>query len=45
MVLFAAVKTPVLTSTTAHEEQDNNKVVKTWVKQVHDSAYDVEDSL
>ncbi|CAL4980388.1 unnamed protein product [Urochloa decumbens] len=29
----------------AHEERDNNKVVKTWVKQVRDTAYDVEDSL
>uniref|UniRef100_A0A0D9Z064 Pib variant protein n=1 Tax=Oryza glumipatula TaxID=40148 RepID=A0A0D9Z064_9ORYZ len=29
----------------AHEEQDNSKVVKTWVKQVRDIAYDVEDSL
>ena len=29
----------------AHEERDNNKVVKTWVKQVCDTAYDVEDSL
>ena len=29
----------------AHEERDNNKVVKTWVKQVRDAAYDVEDSL
>uniref|UniRef100_A0A0E0GEW6 Pib variant protein n=1 Tax=Oryza nivara TaxID=4536 RepID=A0A0E0GEW6_ORYNI len=29
----------------AHEEQDNSKVVKTWVKQVRDTAYDVEDSL
>jgi hypothetical protein len=29
----------------AHEEQDDNKVVKTWVKQVRDTACDVEDSL
>jgi hypothetical protein len=29
----------------AHEERDNNKVVKTWVKQVRDTAYDVEDCL
>jgi hypothetical protein len=29
----------------AHEERDNNKVVRTWVKQVRDTAYDVEDSL
>nr|TKW01390.1 hypothetical protein SEVIR_8G177101v2 [Setaria viridis] len=29
----------------AHEERDENKVVKTWVKQVRDTAYDVEDSL
>ena len=29
----------------AHEERDNSKVVKTWVKQVRDTAYDVEDSL
>ncbi|RCV38755.1 hypothetical protein SETIT_8G167500v2 [Setaria italica] len=29
----------------AHEERDDNKVVKTWVKQVRDTAYDVEDSL
>ncbi|KAF8776246.1 hypothetical protein HU200_003717 [Digitaria exilis] len=29
----------------AHEERDNNKVVKTWVKQVRDTAYDVEDTL
>jgi hypothetical protein len=29
----------------AHEERDNSKVVKTWVKQVRDTAYDVEDCL
>ena len=29
----------------AHEERDNSKVVKTWVKQVRDTAYNVEDSL
>ncbi|RCV38742.1 hypothetical protein SETIT_8G166900v2 [Setaria italica] len=29
----------------AHEERGDNKVVKTWVKQVRDTAYDVEDSL
>ncbi|XP_039777410.1 uncharacterized protein LOC120644765 isoform X4 [Panicum virgatum] len=29
----------------AHEERDKSKVVKTWVKQVRDTAYDVEDSL
>ncbi|WVZ50829.1 hypothetical protein U9M48_002050 [Paspalum notatum var. saurae] len=29
----------------AHEERDDNKVVNTWVKQVRDTAYDVEDSL
>ncbi|SPT15641.1 unnamed protein product [Triticum aestivum] len=29
----------------AHEERDDHKVVKTWVKQVRDMAYDVEDSL
>jgi hypothetical protein len=29
----------------AHEERDNHKVVKTWVKQVRDVAYDVEDCL
>ena len=29
----------------AHEERDNSRVVKTWVKQVRDTAYDVEDSL
>ncbi|KAM3393332.1 hypothetical protein ACQJBY_014158 [Aegilops geniculata] len=29
----------------AHEERDDHKVVKTWVKQVRDVAYDVEDSL
>jgi hypothetical protein len=29
----------------AHDERDEHKVVKTWVKQVRDVAYDVEDSL
>ena len=29
----------------AHEERDENKVVKTWVKQVSNVAYDVEDCL
>ncbi|RLN36082.1 hypothetical protein C2845_PM03G23580 [Panicum miliaceum] len=29
----------------AHEERDENKVVKTWVKQVRNMAYDVEDCL
>ncbi|OQU83750.1 hypothetical protein SORBI_3005G167650 [Sorghum bicolor] len=29
----------------AHEERDSSKVVRTWVKQVRDTAYDVEDSL
>nr|CAB3456033.1 unnamed protein product [Digitaria exilis] len=29
----------------AHEERDEHKVVKTWVKQVRDVAYDVEDCL
>ncbi|CAL4987179.1 unnamed protein product [Urochloa decumbens] len=29
----------------AHEERDDSKVVKTWVKQVCDTAYDVEDCL
>jgi hypothetical protein len=29
----------------AHEERDGSKVVKTWVKQVRDTAYDVEDNL
>uniref|UniRef100_K3ZNR1 NB-ARC domain-containing protein n=1 Tax=Setaria italica TaxID=4555 RepID=K3ZNR1_SETIT len=29
----------------AHEERNDNKVVKIWVKQVRDTAYDVEDSL
>jgi hypothetical protein len=29
----------------AHEERDNHKVVKSWVKQVRDVAYDVEDCL
>lgn len=30
---------------TAHEERDDNKVVKIWVKQVRDVAYNVEDCL
>ncbi|KAF7045731.1 hypothetical protein CFC21_054811 [Triticum aestivum] len=29
----------------AHDERDNNKVIKTWVKQVRDLGYDVEDCL
>ncbi|XP_039834307.1 uncharacterized protein LOC120695052 [Panicum virgatum] len=29
----------------AHEERDEHKVVKTWVKQVRDVSYDVEDCL
>nr|CAB3491876.1 unnamed protein product [Digitaria exilis] len=29
----------------AHEERDDNKIVKTWVRQVSDMAYDVEDNL
>ncbi|KAG2640750.1 hypothetical protein PVAP13_2KG116012 [Panicum virgatum] len=29
----------------AHEERDEHKVVKTWVKQVRDMSYDVEDCL
>ncbi|KAF7106622.1 hypothetical protein CFC21_107340 [Triticum aestivum] len=29
----------------AQDERDNNKVVKTWVKQVRDLGYDVEDCL
>ncbi|CAN6222664.1 unnamed protein product [Urochloa humidicola] len=29
----------------AHEERDDHKVVKTWVKQVRDVSYDVEDCL
>jgi rRNA-processing protein FCF1 len=29
----------------AHEERDEHKVVKTWVKQVRNVAYDVEDCL
>ncbi|XP_062191617.1 disease resistance protein PIK6-NP-like [Phragmites australis] len=29
----------------AHEEREEHKVVKTWVKQVRDVSYDVEDSL
>lgn len=29
----------------AHDERDEHKVIKTWVKQVRDVAYDVEDCL
>ena len=29
----------------AHEERDEHEVIKTWVKQVRDVAYDADDSL
>nr|CAB3480853.1 unnamed protein product [Digitaria exilis] len=46
-VIFIADELEMMQSflMTADEEQDKNKVLLTWVKQVRDTAYNVEDNL